>query len=750
MGYTDNYSIPFLYGAAYYAEYMPYERIDADFTLMKQIGINVIRIAESTWSTWEPEDGVFDFSILNRMLDKAEEYGLKVIVGTPTYAIPSWLAKKYPDILSTVKEGRILYGPRQIFDITNSDFRFHAERIIRRLMEEVSDRDCIIGYQVDNETRSAGAAGEKTQQLFVETMKAKYPDIADFNREFGLDYWSNRINRWEDFPDVRNTINGSLSAAYKRFLRDAVTEFLKWQADIIREYKRDDQFITHNFDFSWSNYSEGIQPEVCQIDAAKGLDVPGIDVYHLMQDKLDGATIAFGGAVGRSLNHGGKYLVLETEAQGRQGWLPYPGQSRLAAYSHIASGAGSVMYWHWHSIHNSFESYWKGILNHDLLPNRFTDEMSRLRSEQADIIDDIVLTRKCNKVAILVDNASLTALDTFPIGDGEPDELRLTYNQILREIYDTLYKMNIEADLIYKEDILRGAGAGTCGDEKTGADDSRSVGDASEKTASPEKYPLIIVPAMYSANEEVIAALRSYVADGGNLLMTYKSCFADDEIKIYSDAQPHNLTDVFGMTYGEFTTPVDVKADFSSFSMADVGAGTSDNSSSSAGSANPDGDSNGTCKYPVSKWMEMLRPGEAEVWSRYSHPFWGSYAAVTHNSYGKGTATYMGCHTEGKALEVLLRRVLSVADIDVPEAAFPVIIKTGINGSGRKVTYVFNYSSEAHSYVVREDMKVLLGMDTADGINSANSSFASAADSKTVTAGTTVTIAPWDVVILES
>ena len=41
---------------AYYDEYMPYERLDKDLAMMKKAGINVIRIAESTWSTEEPED----------------------------------------------------------------------------------------------------------------------------------------------------------------------------------------------------------------------------------------------------------------------------------------------------------------------------------------------------------------------------------------------------------------------------------------------------------------------------------------------------------------------------------------------------------------------------------------------------------------------------------------------------------------------------------------------------------------------
>ena len=43
-----------LYGVAYYDEYMPYERIEKDMEMMKAANINVIRIAESTWSSEEP------------------------------------------------------------------------------------------------------------------------------------------------------------------------------------------------------------------------------------------------------------------------------------------------------------------------------------------------------------------------------------------------------------------------------------------------------------------------------------------------------------------------------------------------------------------------------------------------------------------------------------------------------------------------------------------------------------------------
>ena len=49
--------------------------------------------------------GVFDFRHVTRVLDAMEEAGISVIVGTPTYAIPTWMVKAHPDILATTKQG---------------------------------------------------------------------------------------------------------------------------------------------------------------------------------------------------------------------------------------------------------------------------------------------------------------------------------------------------------------------------------------------------------------------------------------------------------------------------------------------------------------------------------------------------------------------------------------------------------------------------------------------------------------------
>lgn len=342
-----------LYGAAYYDEYMPYDRLDKDVEMMKKAGINTVRIAESTWSTCEPQPGIFDFSHVERVMDAMEAAGINVIIGTPTYAVPTWMVKAHPEVLAETVRGRGIYGARQIMDITHPVYLFYAERVIRELMKRTAHRKCVIGFQVDNETKYYGTAGKNVQEQFVKYLREKFHDDLDaLNYEFGLDYWSNRINAWEDFPDVRGTINGSLGAEFEKFQRTLVDRFLSWQADIVNEYKREDQFITHNLDFEWRGFSYGVQPDVNHLHASRCLTIAGTDIYHPTQDNLTGTEIAFGGDLIRSLKQD-NYLVLETEAQGFPGWTPYKGQLRLQAYSHLASGANCVMYWHWHSDRKS-------------------------------------------------------------------------------------------------------------------------------------------------------------------------------------------------------------------------------------------------------------------------------------------------------------------------------------------------------------------------------------------------------------
>lgn len=633
-----------LYGAAYYDEYMPYDRLDKDVEMMKKAGINTVRIAESTWSTCEPQPGVFDFSHVERVMDAMEEAGINVIIGTPTYAVPTWMVKAHPDVLAETVKGRGIYGARQIMDITHPVYLFYAERVIRELMKCTAHRKCVIGFQLDNETKYYGTAGKNVQEQFVKYIREKFHDNLDaMNYEFGLDYWSNRINAWEDFLDVRGTINGSLGAEFEKFQRTLVDKFLGWQADIVNEYRREDQFVTHNLDFEWRGYSYGIQPYVNHLHASQCLTIAGTDIYHPTQDDLTGVEIAFGGDLIRSLKQD-NYLVIETEAQGFPGWTPYKGQLRLQAYSHLASGANSVMYWHWHSIHNGCETYWKGILSHDFQENATYREACIIGNEFARLGKHLVNLKKKNEVAVLVSNEALTALNWFRIQEQAPgaDAKSIYYNDVMRWMYDTLYHMNIECDFIWPE------------------------------SENLDQYKAIIVPALYAAPDELLIRLNQYVENGGTLIASFKTAFANENVKVSHEVQPHILSNCFGVHYDQFTFPKNVGL---------------------TGEVIPEKpDQKGNAHPAANVFMELLVSEGAEVLASYEHYNWKDYAAITRNHYGKGQAVYIGCMTDEETLKSVYKAVLPEAGVEIPEYHYPIIVRKGLNDLGKTVCYFLNYS----------------------------------------------------------
>lgn len=616
-----------LFGAAYYEEYIPYadtaERLDTDMKMMKAAGFNVIRIAESTWATEEPKPGVYDFARVDRAIDAAERYGISVIIGTPTYAVPTWLYHLDPEVLATTREGKEKYGRRQNMDIVNPTYRHYAEGVIRALVSHVSGRKNVIGYQLDNETKHYDTTGPYVVKLFQQWMEQRYASVEEMNLALGLNYWSNAVTSFEELPDPSGSINASYIAEFDRFRRKLAADFLKWQRGIIDEYRREDQFVTHNFDYNWIGHSWGVQGGICHWEASDAVTLMGTDIYCPAQDALTGREIGFGGDLMRPLKKD-RYLVLESQSQGFKNWTPYPGQLKLMTFSHIASGACGVMYWNWISIHNAIESYWKGILSHDLKGGRIYDEVSEIGELFQKLTPELSGLKKENRIAVVVNTESVNSLEYFKTDDS------FSYNDGVHWVYDALYDMNAECDVIFAEETDLSA------------------------------YSLLIFPSLYTIPEGLTERVREFVKGGGTVFSTFRSFFTDDRVKIFSDAQPHDLTDVFGMTYQEFAEPVNVTVE------GEI----------------------------ASYWMELLMPGTAEEVSGYEHQYWGEYAAVTRNQYGKGYAWYLGTHVPERKLQDYLRKAMEDAGIGSSPIGFPVIVRKAVSKEGSPITFVFNYSSE--------------------------------------------------------
>lgn len=668
-----------LYGVAYYNEYMPYERLDKDVALMKQAGISVVRMGESTWSLWEPEDGRFDYAWMDRVVDAMGKAGIKVIMGTPTYSIPPWLYKAHPEILARPLGGAPVSGMRQNMDTDNATFRFYAGRVIRNLVEHYRDNPAVIGWQIDNETSSYGASNPDVFAGFVDHLKSKFSTPENLNKAWFLNYWGQDIRSWDEMPSRDSAQSTGYKLEWSRWQQMRVTNYLSWQATLVRQRRRPDQFVTTDF-------AGGMHRDVNEFEIAKLLDITADNIYHGTQDNMDGWAQAECGDFTRSLKRS-NYLVTETNAQTTD-WTsafqypPYDGQLRLDAYTHLSSGANMVEYWHWSSIHSGQETYWKGVLSHDLEPNRAYAEVSRIGNELKRIGPHLVDLKISNQVGILWSTDSLNAISFMPFTSSGPQwsgaQPVADYATLVNQIHHALYRLNVGADFVFPED----------------PDFSR--------------YKVLIVPALYIADNALLQKISDYVENGGHVLMTFKSGFANENSAVRWERAPGPLRKATGFSYQEFSNlehPLALKGD-------PFGAGTENK---------------------VSYWAEFLMPEQATTLAWYDHPFFGRWPAITRNSYGSGTLTYEGTYLSDELQRRVLLDVLQRASLTGPDQSLPasIHVKHGTNRFNKRVHYYLNYSGSAQQFVYPR----------ADGVDLPTA--------HPIAHDQTVTVQPWDVIIVE-
>ena len=621
-----------LYGAAYYSEYTPTDRLDEDIQFMKNANLSVVRIGESTWSLYEPQDGVFQFDWMDRILEHLGKAGIKVILGTPTYSIPAWMSKKHPEILSQTYDGQqSYYGIRQNMDLQNPIYRKYCERIIRKMMEHFAKNPAIIGYQVDNEVEARNIDNEDYFLGFRDYIKSQFNNNLDsLNRRWGLNYWGMNINSWDEFYDRKGVTNPSYKLWWERWNRKVTSDFLNWQIDIVNEYKRPDQFVTHCFMPAFSN--------IDQVEAFRQMEYPAINVYYNMQDAQDGLQIGYSCDYMRNLCRHKNFLVTETNAQGtgwssRDQWPPYDGQLRQNMYMFLSGGANMVEYWHWNTLHYGQETYWRGILGHDMLPNRVYAEFQKGARELDRIGNHLVNLKKQNRVAVLFSHDSKFGLDFMPYKEGSQ------YND--RIVYEALYKQNIECDIL-----------------------------ACDKVQDFNQYDMLVIPSLYVATDVLLNKISDFVKNGGEVVMLYKSGYCDQDDDVRPLLAPGPLREVCGFTYQEFSSISHLK-----LKANEIGA--SDNT--------------------VSTWMEFLCPTTAKPLAYIDHPFFGKWPCITENAFGRGHLIYIATVPSDALLQKLIARAADRKNIETTtrELHFPLILRSGTNDMNKKIHYIFNFSATA-------------------------------------------------------
>jgi beta-galactosidase len=342
-----------------------------------------------------------------------------------------------------------------------------------------------------------------------------------------------------------------------------------------------------------------------------------------------------------------------------------------------------VEYWHWHSIHSGQETYWKGVLSHDLEPNRPYAEVSRTAHELQKIGTHLIDLKITNRVAILRSVDSLNAIDFMPFASTGPrwafGPASADYATLVKQLHTALYDLNVGTDFVFPED----------------PDFAR--------------YKVLIVPMLYIADDALLQKISDYVKNGGHVLMTFKSGFANENSAVRWVRAPGPLREAAGFSYQEFSNlekPLALKDD-------PFHAGADENK--------------------VSYWAEFLMPEHAKALAYYDHPFFGKWPAITENNYGSGTLTYEGTYLSDTLQKAVVEQVLKEANLTGPDQQLPtpVRVKHGVNRMGKQLHYYLNYSSEAQTFTY----PYKAGTDLLTN--------------NTITASGKITLGPWDVAIIE-
>ena len=657
-----------LFGAAYYHEYQPYERLKTDLDLMADAKFTVIRVGESVWSTWEPQNGRFDLDWLQPVLDGAHERGISVILGTPTYAVPPWLARQYPEITGERSTGeRIGWGARQEVDFTHPAFRFHAERIIRKILARYATHPAVIGFQVDNEPGLELLHNHGVFQRFVDHLRDEYGDVESLNRAWGLVYWSHRLSTWADLWTPDGNAQPQYDVAWRAFQAKQTTQFIAWQADIVREFARPEQFVTTCISYT--------RPAVEDDELTDALDVATGNPYYDMQDglalpdthgdhveqkwKTSGVWALYQTADWMFSSRQAPFLVTETNASSiGTHWDNRPafdGQWRQAAWALVGRGARMIEYWHWHSLHFGAETYWGGILPHSERPGRTYRELARLGAE-FDTAGELVAGLEPDAdITMMYSTPSKWLMQKYPplsTPDGGPDPA--AYHRIFDPFYRGAFDAGRQVRIVHARQLH----------------DPRGEREGVAPEVAAQRHPVLVVPGFYLADDTTLDWFAQYAQAGGHLVIGPRTGYADLEARARYEPAPGRLAAAAGVSYDEFSN-------LSRDIPLRASAGSPLNLPPNA---------------TATRWVDALNVDDADVLAEYNHPHFGRWPAVTTRRHGAGRVTYVGT-VPGRGLAQALAAWLAPS----PRSGWTglpatVTATTGTAPDGRRVHIVHNWS----------------------------------------------------------
>lgn len=645
-----------LTGAYYYPEHWDESQWERDLKQMHELGFEFTHFAEFAWAQLEPQEGVYNFSWLDRAVALAAKYDLKVVMCTSTATPPVWLSRKYPEILLKSEDGTVQdHGARQHASFASPVYRKLAYRMIEELARHYGNDSRIIGWQLDNEPAVQFDYNQAAEEAFREFLKEKYHhNIQELNAAWGTAFWSEVYSRFEEITLPKTAqmfMNHHQILDYRRFAAKQTNDFLNEQCRLIKKYAKN-QWVTTNY---IPDYDKG------HIGGSKDLDFVSYTRYMVYGDNEgigrrgyrvgNPLRIAMANDFFRPVN--GTYGVMELQP-GQVNWgsinpQPLPGAVRLWLWSVFAGGSDFICTYRYRQPLYGTEQYHYGIVGTDgvtVTPGgrEYEQFMKEIRSLRKDYRpkEDKPETYLKRKTAILWNPENYWSIDR--------QKQNATWNTFAHvdKYYRTLKSYAAPVDFISEEKDF-------------------------------SQYPVMIVPAYQLADKELVARWKKYVEEGGNLVLTCRTA-QKDRFGRLPEAPFGSMIDGLTGNHIEFYDLL---------------------LSQDPGQVKMDGK-----VYTWNTWGEILQPGTSnEVWATYTNEFYEGKPAVTFRKLGKGSVTYIGVDSSDGVLErQVLDKLYSRLQIEVMNLPYGVTMEYR-NGLG----IVLNYSDQPYQFALPQGVKVLIG-----------------------------------------
>ena len=501
----------FLFGVAYYPEQWPESYWAPDARLMRDAGVNVVRMGEFAWYAMEPREDTFDFSLFDRAIAVLARHGIKTILGTPTAAPPKWLTARYPETLAVYSDGRVADDQARRHTCYNSPvYRRLSKRIVEEMAEHFKGNPNVIGWQIDNEFNCglSECYSESCGNAFREWLKGRYGELHSLNERWGTAFWSQWYTSWGqvDLPfPAPAPHNPAHELDYRRFISDSVASYQHDQVEILRRVRPND-FITHNGAFKNIDYYK----------MSRDLDLFAFDNYPCFQEKPQYTT---GANLTRARGFRDRLMIMEQQtAAGGQTYLlrtPRPGEMSLWAFQSIAHGADGLLHFRWRTARKGIEEYWGGVLDHDNIPRARYQEFKKEGAEIRRIGNEILGSRVVSDIA---------ALNEFD------DEWTLDHQYLTKEV-------NLAGEF---EDLFQAAS------------EARYNIDFIGRQADFNRYKIVFGPHLMLMDPELAQKIRKFVEQGGTFILSAHSAIKNHDNAMTGEVKPVLVRDLFGVEVIDF------------------------------------------------------------------------------------------------------------------------------------------------------------------------------------------------------